>query len=201
MAVVAGSPGGYHGDGVIDPANTDAGAGHDEQDPSEAHPDTLSFQNPSAALLDYLLLPGLLLHGGIGLAVGASAMACAPPDQRAFPSAAELHRALIITVAAVVSWLYRPMPAVHPLLAAGAAAAASWLYIAAAWRRQPTLAATGTATTAGAETGIQTRSSGQERRVEALTSETELHPGYHYYYHAMIIQAAWRRRCGQREAG
>ena len=30
-------PGGYHGDGVMDPANTDARAGQSEQDPSEAH--------------------------------------------------------------------------------------------------------------------------------------------------------------------
>ena len=88
LAVVARSPSGYHGDGVIDPANTDAGAGQDEQDPSEAHPDTLSFQNPSAALLDHLLLPNILLHGGIGLEVGASTMACAPPHKRAFPSVA-----------------------------------------------------------------------------------------------------------------
>ena len=92
LAVVAGGPGGYHGGGVIDPANTDAGAGQDEQDPCEAHPDTLLIQNP-AALLDYLFLPcsrmaGLLLHGGIGLAVGASTVACAPPHQRAFPSVA-----------------------------------------------------------------------------------------------------------------
>ena len=104
------------------------------------------------------------------------------------------------------------MPAVHRVPAAGAAAAASWLYIAAAWRRRPILEATGTTTTAGAETCPQTRSSGQERRVEAFTSEPELpglmaeiraeiDPGYHYYYYAMIIQASWRRRCGQREAG
>ena len=76
---------------MIDPANTDAGAGQDEQDPSEAHPDTLIIQNPSAALLDYLFLPSLLLHGGIGLAVGASTMACAPPHQRAFPSVTAEH--------------------------------------------------------------------------------------------------------------
>ena len=92
LAAVAGGPGGYHGGGVIDPANTDAGAGQDEQDPSEAHSDTLIIQNPSAALLDYLFLPRLLLHGGIGLAVGASigasTMACAPPHQRAPPSVA-----------------------------------------------------------------------------------------------------------------
>ena len=104
------------------------------------------------------------------------------------------------------------MPAVHRVPAAGAAAAASWLYIAAAWRRRPILEATGTTTTAGAETCPQTPSSGQERRVEAFTSEPELpglmaeiraeiDPGYHYYYYAMIIQASWRRRCGQREAG
>ena len=43
--------------------STDAGAGQDEQEPSEAHPDTLLIQNPSAALLDYLFLPSLLLHG------------------------------------------------------------------------------------------------------------------------------------------
>ena len=90
LAVVAGAPGGYHGGGVIDPANTGAGAGQDEQDPSEAHPDTLLIQNPSAALLDYLFLPtsSLLLHGGIGLVVRASTMACAPPHQRALPSVA-----------------------------------------------------------------------------------------------------------------
>ena len=69
---------------MIDPANTDAGAGQDEHDPSEAHPDTLLTQNLSAALLDYLFLPA----GRIGLAVGASTMACAPPHQRAFPSVA-----------------------------------------------------------------------------------------------------------------
>ena len=32
LAVVAGDPGGYHSDGMVDPANIDAGAGQDEQD-------------------------------------------------------------------------------------------------------------------------------------------------------------------------
>ena len=53
-----GGPGGYHGDGAISPANTDARAGHDEQDPSEAHPDTHSILDPvgDAAGLSFLLV-------------------------------------------------------------------------------------------------------------------------------------------------
>ena len=43
LAVVAGpGPGGYHGDGVIDSANTDAGAGQDGTRPKRSAPDTLS---------------------------------------------------------------------------------------------------------------------------------------------------------------
>ena len=86
MAAVVGDPEGYHGNGVIGPANTDAEAGQDVQGPSEAHPDTSFILEPdgSAAILPFRL--DLLLHGGTGLAVGASAMTYASPHQRAFPS-------------------------------------------------------------------------------------------------------------------
>ena len=75
---------GYSGDGMIDPANTDAEAGRDEQDPSEAHPDTIFISNTVGSAAGQYFLLGLLLHGGIGLAIGASAMACTPPHNGHF---------------------------------------------------------------------------------------------------------------------
>ena len=64
LAVVAGDPGGYHGDGVINPAHTGAGAGHpgrSNKTQAKRTPTPIPFHNPSAALLDSWTLPRALV--------------------------------------------------------------------------------------------------------------------------------------------